>query len=438
MKNIYFLLITLISFNVNAQGTYISANYADVNDNFFLTNVSNLLLDYETTGANFNWNYGTLTDISQDKLNHRAPNQTGYVWSYLLPINGNTNLSSSNGQNVNLNIGGVTIGTSNNNDYFMKTTTQLTQVANNFRLELNGLSIPVNNEFSNSDILYNFPIEYGDTDTDNSEYTVNIPNTYYLNRKVTRTNEVDGWGTVTTPFGTFSNSLRMKTTLVQSDTISILGNGLPRINTTKRELKWFDVSKKYPVLIVTQNLVSSSWVTTNVQYQDIEKTFQSIALFAYTPIPAILNQPVYFQNLSQNSTTYSWNFGDPTSSSNTSALQNPEHTFSSPGTYQVQLTASNATFTDSITIPVIVSDVLSVNEVNLLEKATVYPNPFSDNINFSDENDNNKFELINIERKIILTTNQISNHNLSNIQKGIYFLKVTNINGTKIFKLLKK
>lgn len=47
-------------------------------------------------------------------------------------------------------------------------------------------------------------------------------------------------------------------------------------------------------------------------------------------------------------TSWSWNFGDPASgANNTSALQNPIHTFSAAGNYVVSLTASNAGGSDS-------------------------------------------------------------------------------------------
>ncbi len=50
-----------------------------------------------------------------------------------------------------------------------------------------------------------------------------------------------------------------------------------------------------------------------------------------------------FTNTSTNSTSYSWDFGDPNAgASNTSSEANPTHDFSAPGTYQVTLTATNA------------------------------------------------------------------------------------------------
>src|SRR5262249_49447436 len=53
---------------------------------------------------------------------------------------------------------------------------------------------------------------------------------------------------------------------------------------------------------------------------------------------------------------FSWNFGDPASgSNNTSAFQNPTHTFSGPGTYMVTLTASGpCNAPGSVTMPVVI------------------------------------------------------------------------------------
>jgi len=52
---------------------------------------------------------------------------------------------------------------------------------------------------------------------------------------------------------------------------------------------------------------------------------------------------VYFNNTSTNAANAAWNFGD----GNTSTLINPSHTYTSAGTYTVQLTVSGACGTDS-------------------------------------------------------------------------------------------
>jgi PKD repeat protein len=60
--------------------------------------------------------------------------------------------------------------------------------------------------------------------------------------------------------------------------------------------------------------------------------------------------PIQFQNASENADTYSWDFGD----GNVSQDTNPVHTYATPGSYQVSLTATRgsqtATSTKTITI----------------------------------------------------------------------------------------
>lgn len=61
------------------------------------------------------------------------------------------------------------------------------------------------------------------------------------------------------------------------------------------------------------------------------------------------NMTVNFGNTSTNSTTYSWNFGEPASgSSNASTDINPSHTYLTTGVYTVTLTATNTCATPAV------------------------------------------------------------------------------------------
>jgi len=70
------------------------------------------------------------------------------------------------------------------------------------------------------------------------------------------------------------------------------------------------------------------------------------ALFSYE----VHGDSVFFTNLSQNATSYSWDFGDNT----TSSEENPVHLYSTSGTFTVILTAMNdgesSTFSDLISV----------------------------------------------------------------------------------------
>ena len=61
---------------------------------------------------------------------------------------------------------------------------------------------------------------------------------------------------------------------------------------------------------------------------------------------------VIFSNFSQNATSYMWNFGD----GNSSTDENPRHTYSVAGSYDVELTASGATSSRSVIKSITIAD----------------------------------------------------------------------------------
>ena len=50
-----FLVLNFLT--ISAQSSYTSSNYAAVGDTFYMTNVNDFTLDFESTGTNFNWNF---------------------------------------------------------------------------------------------------------------------------------------------------------------------------------------------------------------------------------------------------------------------------------------------------------------------------------------------------------------------------------------------
>ncbi len=75
--------------------------------------------------------------------------------------------------------------------------------------------------------------------------------------------------------------------------------------------------------------------------------------FSYYPLQPCGSDTVKFTNLSLNSTTYRWDFGDNTGS----VLKNPSKIYSSSGTYTVTLISKNSTISDTISQQVIVLSV---------------------------------------------------------------------------------
>lgn len=91
-------------------------------------------------------------------------------------------------------------------------------------------------------------------------------------------------------------------------------------------------------LTATDSLGCVSEVT-----QNIDVVLPATADFEAASDPSCIGDVVHFINYSNGpaGTTYFWDFGDPTSTDNTSALEEPSHTFSTNGTYEVCLFADN-------------------------------------------------------------------------------------------------
>ncbi len=91
-------------------------------------------------------------------------------------------------------------------------------------------------------------------------------------------------------------------------------------------------------LVITQGLCSSDPVSTTINASDI--TAIPVAAFDASPvIPGTGAVPltVSFTNLSTNADSYLWDFGD----GSTSTLKNPQHLYTTKGSFTVKLTATN-------------------------------------------------------------------------------------------------
>lgn len=358
-KSLLFIILwgCLHKFSV-AQSSYTLSNYAAVGDTFYLTKASLGNFNFDTTGTNITWNYATLVGNSQRRWIYRAPNQTGFTaltWPYIYNSN-NVNLSATDGQTIA--VGGLQ--QTNPNDYFLKSNNLLQQKASSYKVVIGSVGYNVRNVYTKPDTMYTFPLQYGQNFTGNAAYVASIPpNIYYRNVVLSRADTVKGWGTVITPYGSFSNCLKLVSNITTIDSIAINDTSYTGYDTLySREIQWFDPSKKQPVLSVKQNRIGNIYITQQIEYLDNQIYYPPQALFGYFPLNPNMGDTVQFQNLSTNALSFVWNFGDPGSgASNTDTEINPTHIFAQPGTYNVQLIAINGPLRDTIILPIVVNPV---------------------------------------------------------------------------------
>lgn len=138
-----------------------------------------------------------------------------------------------------------------------------------------------------------------------------------------------------------------------------------------------------------------------------------------------------------NGTSYSWDFGDATSST----LANPTHTYGAAGTYTVVLTASNGACSSTATVLV---EVTSPNGINAKEELSVnhYPNPTSGTINLEFGSVKPEFLVItDVLGNVVLHRDGKSQAgiltlDLSHLAKGIYFARLQAKGSSTILRII--
>lgn len=150
------------------------------------------------------------------------------------------------------------------------------------------------------------------------------------------------------------------------------------------------------------------------------------------------NGAIHFQPSQQGFVNYIWQFGDGNGSSN----MQPQHSYQEAGIYHVSLSVKSnngCVFTTTTTIDL--TD-LSIKEAKSV-KITVYPNPFNDHFILESNQPIKQAVLYNqIGSQLSIPTSSSTTNQIfvcaKNLPKGIYLLKLTDINGNHITEKLIK
>ncbi len=294
---LFYLLVT--STKLFSQITLTSVDFAGTSDTVRMSQAQDPAIDFSATGANFTWDFSQLTPISQELRNFQPVSAAGtfaqflfgtfapvkYQASYFtpsldLPLDQLTSFLPINIQDIFL--------------YTKKINDSITSVGYSMNATFNGTSANIPFQSDTIETRYDFPLAFGNTHFSRGASSVDFNPIYNAkwNQHRTRFTEVDGFGTITTPFGTF-DVLRVRHDIDEIDSLYL---EFPFIGATwvpldvppSHEYEWWANGQKEPILRIRTSEILNNETVTLIEYRDLyrpefasvdETTFTNVEVF---------------------------------------------------------------------------------------------------------------------------------------------------------------
>ncbi|MDF2453391.1 MAG: hypothetical protein K0S26_2895 [Bacteroidota bacterium] len=276
MKKLLFFLFCLSIFNLKSQISITSTNMPVSGDTCRYSNASLTSIgDYTTTGASWLWDFSALDSTGQDIRKFVPSSVTPYGF-YFAGKYGEKTLDE-----VPIpSIPGFTLTMKNIYSFYKKNGTASFN-AEGVGVTISNIPIGASPVAGNDDELYVFPLNYMNRDSTTFSFSTPtatiIPFAY--KKHGYRITEVDGFGTITTPYGT-DTCIRVVTTQYAIDSLIVNAAPAPfnRLGFPNyvRSYQWLTRNEKIPYLEISGNMIFGAFIPTQARYRDIKRNFVGI------------------------------------------------------------------------------------------------------------------------------------------------------------------
>lgn len=296
MKTNYLLLILLSFFSYSfSQITINSSNFPVVKDTLRISRaILDTGIDFQSTGTDYNWDFSGLQNDNQ-KMNTYSPVSisgqfTQFVFGPTASVNYRASYFLPN-EDLPLNNlpAALPITISDVNQFLRVMTDSLTMPG--VSMKVNGQAIPA--KADTIETKYKFPLNYGDSHSSRGYINLNLNPIYDAKWRQHRyrETEVDGWGEITTPYGTFS-VLRIHHRIVESDSFQVAFGGFNNWVgipvPVSHEYEWRSLEEKEPILLIKTSENAGTETVTAIEYRNeyILGVENNNLTFAIYPNPA--------------------------------------------------------------------------------------------------------------------------------------------------------
>jgi hypothetical protein len=207
-----------------------------------------------------------------------------------------------------------------------------------FNVDLGGTSQGAVIVYNNPDTILHFPVVYGDEYTSNTSWALDLASTgqniQYQSQQY-RTTSIDAWGTLVTPYQTFTDVVRMRSVIERQDSITTDSFSFP-INISQIEYMWFDTAYKLPVMVANGVITDTSEVLGTIEYLYDSVCESPTWSISTDSVQYVLDAngavTVTFTVNDNNADEFTWDWGNGEVEVTTGTVS---HTFTEPGIISV-------------------------------------------------------------------------------------------------------
>lgn len=422
MRIIALALAAILSGMANAQITITQTSMPAANDTLRYSTVATagVNLNIQQKGASQTWDYSKLVPNGQDIYRYAAANSTPYLLYFFNQI----------GLKTADSLGAGPVMLKNIYSFYTKNATVFKQEGIGYSYQ----GFPLAAQNKDDDEIYQFPLKYGDSDVSTYNFRFVIPgNILTFVQAGVRTNVVDGWGSITTPYKTYPSVLRVKTLVNGTDSLI---TQFGRVPIPRRQViyKWLSADEKIPVLEITGTENGGNFTANQIRYRDkylgIVSPLRPRAGFRISKTSGFVTVDTFnFTDRSQPfATSLNWQI-TPTAGVSfvggaSASSRNPRVVFRQAGLYNVSLVATNNFGSDDTTAPNAISIQYGLSTQGIArENLFFYPNPSHGEVTVKLSG---KLEVFDGAGRCVLNRSVNANEtvSISVLPKGFYTVKI--------------
>ena len=256
-KIIPFLFLSLIVITISAQSPIILSvdDIADQGQEFLVTNANPVIsFDGSDTGPDHTWDFSDLTPLAADTSKWVDVYDTDPFYFFLWLASDVAEQTGVDVANDFITIEDVFNFYERDDDIFGQT---------GFAGIIAGIPFPIG--YDETETIFEFPATYNDNTNSETGFDIDIPGIATWTEQRSRTNEIDGWGSITTPGGTF-DVLRMRSEILITDNI-VYADVPYEITYTTIEYRWMAKENGIPILQINAQEILGVETTTQVIYK---------------------------------------------------------------------------------------------------------------------------------------------------------------------------